>query len=116
MKTYSGIMQLIRIFRTLAWLILALSVLLACSVVVMPLLGGSDALPTSLRVFLGASVGGFIGIGFLAAGVAYSSVLFFSAAVIELLLDIQVNTYEGKMLLHRALTKPKSDKKESSVY
>lgn len=107
MKTHTGIRQLVQVFRTLGWIIFGACILLACYVTAMPLFSSNDLFSPSLRI-LGATFGGFLSIGFVAAGVAYSSVLFFSAAVLELLLDIQANTFEGKMFLHRALTAPKS--------
>jgi hypothetical protein len=116
-KTYRGLRVLVRVFQVLGWIVLATGVLLACLQVTAPLLAKDRAMGNPLLVGALAAFGAFLGVGYVVAGVAFSLTLFFAAAVVELLLDIQANTADTRELLRRAIARPDASpaREESSA-
>ena len=106
MKTYRGLRFLVRVLQVLGWLVLVIGFLLACFEVTTPFMAKEGPLASPLLVGALAAFGAFIGLSFVVAGTVFSLTLFFAAAVVELLLDIQANTGDTRELLRRALTKP----------
>ena len=106
MNAYRGLRLLVRVLRVLGWLFLAIAILLACFMVTWPFLSKEDSLANPLAIGVTASLGALTGTSFVVAGVALSLTLFFAAGVIQLLLDIEVNTSQTRELLRGALTKP----------
>jgi hypothetical protein len=105
MKDYKGLRALMRTFRTLGWIVFVGSFLLACGAV---FFGPSVARDQPLTAGILATVGLLIGPAILVNGAIVSATLFFAAGMLELLIDISVQTFGARELLKRALTPPPS--------
>jgi hypothetical protein len=105
MKDYKGLRALMRTFRVLGWIVFVASFLLACGAV---FFGPSVAKDQPLTAGILAAVGLFIGPAILVNGLVFSATLFFAAGILELLIDISIQTFGARELLRRALTPPPS--------
>jgi hypothetical protein len=106
MKTYSGLRLLINQFRLFAWLLFVGGILLACALVAGPLLTKGSGPGSHFLIGVLASLGVLTVAPIVVRAIFSAAALLFAAAVLELLLDIELNTYEVIEHLQRPPLEP----------